>query len=667
MPQLSAARVTIVAGKGGVGKTTVTAVLARAAADAGLRVLAVELDGKPVLADLVGDVPCDAIAGRDALEAYLREHGFGRVARRLSTSGVIDVVATAAPGIDDIVVLGRIKQLERSGEWDVIVVDGPAAGHAITFLTSAGGLLDAVRGGPVRAQAQDVVDLLDDPERCQVVLVTLPETTPVNELVETAYALEDRVGVRLGPIIVNNIDGLGDEDVPDPHTADLDGSAAADLLREAAVFRRARLDMQRVEIARLGTELALEQWHLPMLPVAGLDAADVAGLAGALRRGAPVSAARRRRVTRASPARWRGVRVSLDAAVAGAAVIVCCGSGGVGKTTTAAVIGLHAARAGQRAVVVTIDPARRLADALGLAEGLAAEPQRIELDAAGELWAMMLDTATAFDGIVRRNAPDEAQAERILSNRFYRNISGALSGTQEYMAAETLHQLHGDERFDVVVVDTPPSRNALDFLEAPSVLARFLDHRLFKLLMLPARRGMKVVNAATQPLLRAIGRVVGTDVLADAVAFFQAFAGMEGGFRTRAEEVIALLGSADTRYVIVASPHRDTVTEAVWFAERIAEHGITRVAGVANRVHPTFGEGTAEEAQVAARDAVGDVAALWRNVAALRALAEAARAELAPFAALLGEGPLTTVPLLSGDVHDLAGLDEISGHLFSAP
>src|SRR5215203_1197173 len=283
--------------------------------------------------------------------------------------------------------------------------------------------------------------------------------------------------------------------------------------------------------------------------------------------------------------------MSLDTALAGAAVIVCCGSGGVGKTTTAAVIGLEAARAGRRAVVVTIDPARRLADALGLADGLAAEPQRIDLDADGELWAMMLDTATAFDGIVRRNAPDEAQADRILANRFYRNIAGALSGTQEYMAAETLHQLHGDERFDVVVVDTPPSRNALDFLDAPSVLARFLDHRLFKLLMLPAQRGMKVVNAATQPLLKAIGRVVGSDVLADAVAFFQSFAGMEGGFRERAEAVIELLRSDDTRYVIVASPHRDTVTEAVWFAQQIADHGITRLAGVANRVHPSFGDG----------------------------------------------------------------------------
>ena len=165
---------------------------------------------------------------------------------------------------------------------------------------------------------------------------------------------------------------------------------------------------------------------------------------------------------------------------------------------------------------------------------------------AGELWAMMLDTAATFDGIVRANAESDEQIERILTNPFYRNIAGALSGTQEYMAAETLHALHGDERFDLVVVDTPPSRNALDFLDAPGVLSRFLDHRLFKLLMLPARSGLKVIGTATQPILRAIGRVVGSDVLADSVAFFQAFAGMETGFRERADEVIALdQGSRD--------------------------------------------------------------------------------------------------------------------------
>ena len=279
-PVLTASRVTIVAGKGGVGKTTVTAVLARAAADAGQRVLVVELDGKPVLPKLVDGLDCEQISAPLALEDYLRDHGFGRVAKRLSASGVIDVVATAAPGIDDIVVLGKIKQLERSGTWDVIVVDGPAAGHAITFLTSAAGLLAAVRGGPVRAQAADVAELLGDPERSQVVLVTLPETTPVNEAVETAYTLEDRVGVKLGPIVVNNVDGLAL--VPDPETIDLRGEPSAEALAAAAHFRRARRAVQDAEIERLGEQLALDQWYLPMLPVAGLDAGDVAVLAGSL-------------------------------------------------------------------------------------------------------------------------------------------------------------------------------------------------------------------------------------------------------------------------------------------------------------------------------------------------------------------------------------------------
>jgi anion-transporting ArsA/GET3 family ATPase len=352
----------------------------------------------------------------------------------------------------------------------------------------------------------------------------------------------------------------------------------------------------------------------------------------------------------------------------GADVIVCCGSGGVGKTTIAAVLGLEAAHRGRRAVVVTIDPARRLADALGLPGGLGAEPRRIEVDEPGEVWAMMLDTEATFDGLVRRYAADEAQAERILSNAFYRNMAHSLSGTQEYMAAETLHQLHGDERFDLVVVDTPPSRNALDFLEAPGVLARFLDHRLFRLMMLPARSSLRVVNAATQPVLRAIGRVVGSDVLADAVAFFQAFAGMESGFRQRAQDVIELVRSERSHYVVVATPHRETVAEAVWFTDQLREQGIEHVDGIVNRIHPRFGDGSADEAAVHAdkAEAAGDHgrAALWRNVAELRRLAESERDELAPFAAALDRPPAGEVTLLRGDVHDLAGLTEVRSHLF---
>ena len=283
--------------------------------------LVVELDGKPTLAELVtgdgragdergsdergsdepgsDDAPAIevlAISAPDALDEYLREHGFGRIAKRLSATGVIDVVGTAAPGIDDIVVLGKIKQLERSGDWDLIVVDGPAAGHAITFLTSASGMLDAIRGGPVRAQATDVLELLRDAERCQVVLVTIPETTPVNEAIETAFALEDQVGVQLGPVIVNGVDlGVEPPDPDDhevlaalaagvgPHDA---GPHDAGVLLAAARFRRSRRSMERSEIERLAAELPLAQVHLPALGVAGLSAIDIDELASRLVDGA---------------------------------------------------------------------------------------------------------------------------------------------------------------------------------------------------------------------------------------------------------------------------------------------------------------------------------------------------------------------------------------------
>ena len=361
---------------------------------------------------------------------------------------------------------------------------------------------------------------------------------------------------------------------------------------------------------------------------------------------------------------------SLSSVIERSAVIVCCGSGGVGKTTTAAALGIWAAEHGRRVVVVTIDPARRLADALGLEDGLAAFPQHIELPSTsgGEMWAMMLDTAATFDGLVKRHAGDEEQVERILANPFYRNIAGAMSGTQEYMAAETLHALHGDDRFDLVIVDTPPSRNALDFLEAPGVLARFLDHRIFKVLMLPTRSGLKILGSAAQPILRAIGRIVGSDVLADAVAFFQAFAGMESGFRDRADEVVALIRDPQTSFVVVASPRHDTIGEAVWFAGQLDAQGVAVGAAVVNRAQPAFGGGASAEADVASSEAFarGDdvLAGLWSNLAKLRTIREAELEVVAPLREAIGDTGCVVVPLLDGDVHDLDGLRLIAGHLF---
>jgi anion-transporting ArsA/GET3 family ATPase len=357
----------------------------------------------------------------------------------------------------------------------------------------------------------------------------------------------------------------------------------------------------------------------------------------------------------------------LVGVLAGADVVICCGSGGVGKTTTAAALGREAARLGRSVVVVTIDPARRLADALGLTEGLSSQPQRVP-DAPGEMWAMMLDADEMFRSVIAEHAGDAEQADRILSNRFARSLSGSLSGTQEYMATEALYRLHDDDRFDLVVVDTPPSRQALDFLEAPGVLTRFLDHRVFRLLMMPTRRGLKVINTAAQPVLRAIGRVVGSDVLADAVAFFQAFSGMEAGFRDRARDVDALLRAPSTAFALVASPRPDTVAEAVWFAEQLQRHGLSVAAAIINRAQPIFGTGTLADA-FAGRDRARDdavLAAAWEQLIAARLASEAETAEIEPLIAAVPGAVWVTVPLMAGDVHDAAGLDAVGAALIGS-
>jgi len=300
-------RVVIVAGKGGVGKTTVAAALARLAAESGLSALVVELEGKPGLAraygraaaldyeetDLfakgAGRVRARRITPDDALLEYLADHGLRRISKRLVSTGVIDVVSTAIPGIRDVLVLGNVKQLERLPAADLIVVDAPATGHAVTFLTSASGLLDAARSGPVRAQAAEVLEMLADPARCRVLLVTLAEEMPVSETIEAAYQLEDRAGVQLGPVVVNCVEplppglGIPARRATEGSTGPLD-DAAIEALESARYFRVARHDLQTEQMARLGRELPLPQLRVPTLWTNAIGPNELGRLADALGR-----------------------------------------------------------------------------------------------------------------------------------------------------------------------------------------------------------------------------------------------------------------------------------------------------------------------------------------------------------------------------------------------
>ena len=368
-------------------------------------------------------------------------------------------------------------------------------------------------------------------------------------------------------------------------------------------------------------------------------------------------------------------------------IAVCCGSGGVGKTTTAAIIAIEGARRGRRAVVVTIDPAKRLANALGL-DGLTNEPHVIDTarwDPAddrvpgGELSAMMLDTKSTFDGLVTRYAESEEQAQRILANNFYRNISGALSGTQEYMAMEKLHELYEDGGFDLIVVDTPPSRHALDFLDAPARLLRLLNNPIFRLLMVPARTGLKIAGAAVQAFIRTVSKVVGAEVVDDIVTFFRSFEGMEEGFRTRAARVVEILGQPETRFVLVTSPRRDAIEEARFFAERIGDHKLSVDALIVNRVHPRFGEemavglraraDTLHELHVATRterEARDRLAARYQNLAEFNEIAERERANIETVRVRTRTAAVAYVPYLAHDVHDFAALAEVGEILFGA-
>jgi anion-transporting ArsA/GET3 family ATPase len=352
-------------------------------------------------------------------------------------------------------------------------------------------------------------------------------------------------------------------------------------------------------------------------------------------------------------------------------IIVCCGSGGVGKTTTAAAIGLRAAEAGRKVVVLTIDPARRLAQSMGLTE-LDNTPRAVAgVDDAkgGELHAMMLDMKRTFDEIVSAHSTGD-RAEQIFANPFYQSLSSSFAGTQEYMAMEKLSQLRAQDRWELIVVDTPPSRSALDFLDAPQRLGRFLDGRMLRLLLAPARAGgrayLKVFSASFSVFTKVLTRILGTEVLRDLSAFVGALETMFGGFRERAQKTYELLKTPGTAFVVVAAPEPGALREASYFVDRLSAESMPLAGMVLNRVRTSeVPRLSAERAEVGA-DALDEAGGHELTAAILRV--HAARAQLAVrdrrmrdrFTSAHPEVPLVEVPALSTDVHDLDGLRRVA-------
>jgi anion-transporting ArsA/GET3 family ATPase len=356
-------------------------------------------------------------------------------------------------------------------------------------------------------------------------------------------------------------------------------------------------------------------------------------------------------------------------------VVVCCGSGGVGKTTTSAALAIRAAERGRRTVVLTIDPAKRLAQALGLA-ALSNEPGRVAgvhesgagRPGGGELHAMMLDMRRTFDEMVYAHA-EPGRAGTIIENPFYQTISSSFSGTQEYMAMEKLGQLAATGEWDLIVVDTPPSRSALDFLDAPQRMSNFLDGRMIRLLSAPARAGgrglRKIVGAGFTLFAKAVSTILGGQLLADASAFVQAFDTMFGGFRERATATYALLRSPGTAFVVIAAPEPDALREAAYFVDRLSAEDMPLAGLVLNRTHPVRAELSATKARAAAEGLRGAPlsAAVLRLHADRVDLADREERLLSRFTSAHPAVAVTRVPVVANDVADLDGLREIGARL----
>ena len=576
-----------------MGKTTVAAALAQLGAEHGKHVLACEVDAKGDLAALFEAAPTDFVPREIApgvasmsmdteasLREYLKLHLRIPVVGRIGPlAKAFDFVATAAPGVREILTVGKLCYEVRERHYDLVVVDAPASGHIIGQLAAPQAINDLVKVGLIRSQTDWMLDILSDAQKTGLVAVTTPEEMPVNETLELVTRVKEETTVQHV--------GRGGEPGPPRAVRPARGRglrAAADARgRGGAVGAGRRVGGAGARGGPPRRHHAPDRGGPPAAPP-GRAPARSAGPAPARAlhphprpahdppdgpgagRGAGALMAPRR-ATDASP--------TIGHLLSAKEIVIACGPGGVGKTTTAAAVGaMAAAEHGGRVLVLTVDPAKRLADALGL-KGIGNEEVRISdevfkqagVTPRGELWAAMLDTKQSWDDLIRRHAPDAATREKILANPLYQNIAGRFVQSHDYIAMERLYEIHSEGKYDLIVVDTPPTRNALDFLDAPQRLADFFSSRLLRWLIAPYRS--RLVNVATKPFYTVADRILGTQFLADISEFFILFQSMYEGFVTRSEAVTRLLSDRRTTFMVVSTLEATPLREAEFFSTEL--------------------------------------------------------------------------------------------------
>jgi len=696
----------IVSGKGGTGKSTVAAALATRAARSGRRVLLAEVEGRGEICRTLGitdpgfqERPAPSgfnvlsITPQAAAFEYLHVFfGMDRVSRSIMRAGVLDQVIGGAPGFRDLLICGKLYEITRvrrtnprdrgRPEYDLVVVDAPPTGQIVSFLSAPAAFAELIRVGRMRRQAVAIRRMLRD--HAHLALITTLEEMPVAETLEAVPALS-KTGVPVAAIVANRrldpilprgsrrtVASLSASEV-----AAISGRAGlalkdddAAIILEGALSRDSRHRLQ-------GTFLSgLRKARSPVLSlpdVHGVQPPDLvdalAGIMAGLDPPSPSHASSKPHSRRGALAREGG----LDRCLEGARIVVVCGSGGVGKTTISTAVALNRAERGARTMLLTVDPARRLATALRLPTS-AGERTEVRVAGGRTMEALQLDTQRTFDELVERHAGSDDRRDRILANPYYRRISGTLAGTNEYMAMEKLYELAAEGEYEAIVVDTPPTRSALSFLEAPNRLTDFLGGRFFRWMLWPGARagslGLRVTTFGAATFARTAGRLVGAQTLADTAEFLAAFDGMYAGFKERAGRVLALLGSGDCTFVVVTVPSNASLEEAGYFVDRLSQHRMRLAAVVANRWlrEPPLADGAGASAAVSSL-AGGEtreraVAAILRDRLEREGQRAAEEAAMSSFIGRQGAVPLVAVPELPGDIHDVRGLRRVAERLF---